>query len=257
MARVHGLRDVIAGTEQRFSFRVENKSSEPLSVSLHLNLESHVAGNPSARTDRQLSLQWRGAETEDWKDVSPGFGKFTKVVGIAPNAQREIELQVRADAKIPTGVAHLMQYATWEAANGACGATEGGEGQFVDILPVGTDPNKVNPARPSDTKTEPTQSPAATPTPTNTADAKTPDSKSTPTGSASASASPSPAGAGSGSSNAPAANGSLSTTPVSGELASTGSSSALPALGAVGAAAVVAGAGTVFAVRRRKGDASA
>ena len=39
-----------------------------------------------------------------------------------------------------------------------------------------------------------------------------------------------------------------------GSLASTGSSSALPVIGLVGGVAVVAGAGTVFMVRRRKGD---
>jgi LPXTG-motif cell wall-anchored protein len=43
-----------------------------------------------------------------------------------------------------------------------------------------------------------------------------------------------------------------STAQVDGSLASTGSSSALPMIGLVGGAAVVAGAGAVFVVRRRK-----
>ncbi|MFE6287536.1 LAETG motif-containing sortase-dependent surface protein [Streptomyces sp. NPDC057877] len=42
-----------------------------------------------------------------------------------------------------------------------------------------------------------------------------------------------------------------------GSLAETGSSSALPMIGLVGGVAVVAGAGAVFAVRRRKADADA
>ncbi|GKQ34363.1 hypothetical protein ALMP_09130 [Streptomyces sp. A012304] len=47
-----------------------------------------------------------------------------------------------------------------------------------------------------------------------------------------------------------------STTPkVTGSLAETGSSSALPMIGLVGGVAVVAGAGAVFAVRRRKAEA--
>ncbi len=41
--------------------------------------------------------------------------------------------------------------------------------------------------------------------------------------------------------------------PVTGSLAHTGSSSALPAIGLIGGAAVVAGAGAMFVVRRRKG----
>jgi LPXTG-motif cell wall-anchored protein len=45
--------------------------------------------------------------------------------------------------------------------------------------------------------------------------------------------------------------------PISGSLASTGSNSALPMIGLVGGAAVVAGAGAVFAVRRRKTGAHA
>ncbi|MGW2641356.1 LPXTG cell wall anchor domain-containing protein [Streptomyces sp. NPDC001348] len=45
--------------------------------------------------------------------------------------------------------------------------------------------------------------------------------------------------------------------PPTGSLASTGSSSALPVIGVVGGVAVVAGAGVVFAVRRRKASAGA
>ncbi|GAA3032690.1 LPXTG cell wall anchor domain-containing protein [Streptomyces glomeratus] len=45
--------------------------------------------------------------------------------------------------------------------------------------------------------------------------------------------------------------------PVTGKLASTGSSSMLPVIGLVGGVAVVAGAGVVFAVRRRKAGAQA
>ncbi|GAA3374532.1 hypothetical protein GCM10020367_38770 [Streptomyces sannanensis] len=44
---------------------------------------------------------------------------------------------------------------------------------------------------------------------------------------------------------------------VTGNLAETGSSSMLPALGLAGGIAVVAGAGVVFAMKRRKGDATA
>ncbi|NEB81662.1 hypothetical protein G3I40_41595 [Streptomyces sp. SID14478] len=51
-------------------------------------------------------------------------------------------------------------------------------------------------------------------------------------------------------SNTPAPQG--SSTPVSGALASTGSSSVLPTVGLVGGLAVVAGAGVVYSVRRRK-----
>ncbi|MEI5006703.1 LPXTG cell wall anchor domain-containing protein [Streptomyces sp. PmtA] len=53
----------------------------------------------------------------------------------------------------------------------------------------------------------------------------------------------------------PAAN--TSSQIVSGSLAETGSSSALPAIGIAGGVAVVAGAGVVFAMKRRKGDATA
>ncbi|MGW2821640.1 LPXTG cell wall anchor domain-containing protein [Streptomyces sp. NPDC001443] len=45
--------------------------------------------------------------------------------------------------------------------------------------------------------------------------------------------------------------------PATGTLASTGSSSALPTIGLVGGVAVVAGAGALFMVRRRKADAQA
>lgn len=52
--------------------------------------------------------------------------------------------------------------------------------------------------------------------------------------------------------NRPAAQGSLSTLPVTGELARTGSASGLPTVAALSGAAVAVGAGAVFVVRRRR-----
>ncbi|WP_406272244.1 LPXTG cell wall anchor domain-containing protein [Streptomyces sp. NBC_00191] len=58
--------------------------------------------------------------------------------------------------------------------------------------------------------------------------------------------------------NKPAPQGGLKELPVTGNLASTGSSSMLPTVGIAGGIAVVAGAGVVFAMkRRRSGDATA
>lgn len=58
--------------------------------------------------------------------------------------------------------------------------------------------------------------------------------------------------------NKPAPQGDLEELPVSGNLAETGSSSILPTVGIAGGIAVVAGAGVVFAMkRRRSGDATA
>ncbi|UYQ63823.1 LAETG motif-containing sortase-dependent surface protein [Streptomyces peucetius] len=45
--------------------------------------------------------------------------------------------------------------------------------------------------------------------------------------------------------------------PVTGNLAETGSDSSLPVIGAVGGVAILAGAGAVFAMKRRRGDATA
>ncbi|MEU0085538.1 LAETG motif-containing sortase-dependent surface protein [Streptomyces sp. NPDC006274] len=45
--------------------------------------------------------------------------------------------------------------------------------------------------------------------------------------------------------------------PVTGNLAETGSDSSLPVIGAIGGIAVLAGAGVVFAMKRRRGDATA
>ncbi|MFE0038035.1 LPXTG cell wall anchor domain-containing protein [Streptomyces sp. NPDC059015] len=55
----------------------------------------------------------------------------------------------------------------------------------------------------------------------------------------------------------PKPQGGLKEIPVTGSLAETGSSSVLPAIGIAGGVALVAGAGVVFAMKRRKGDAVA
>ncbi|MFF1397118.1 LAETG motif-containing sortase-dependent surface protein [Streptomyces sp. NPDC058287] len=57
--------------------------------------------------------------------------------------------------------------------------------------------------------------------------------------------------------NKPGPQGGLDELPVTGSLAETGSSSMVPTIGLIGGVAVVAGAGAVFAVRRRKAGATA
>lgn len=57
--------------------------------------------------------------------------------------------------------------------------------------------------------------------------------------------------------NKPAPTGELSTMPVTGSLANTGSSSMLPTIGLAGGIAIVAGAGVVFALKRRNSGATA
>lgn len=57
--------------------------------------------------------------------------------------------------------------------------------------------------------------------------------------------------------NKPAPQGGLSEMPIKGELAATGSSSMLPTIGIAGGVAIVAGAGVVFALKRRNSGATA
>jgi LPXTG-motif cell wall-anchored protein len=55
----------------------------------------------------------------------------------------------------------------------------------------------------------------------------------------------------------PKPQGGIKELPVTGNLAETGSDSSLPVIGAIGGIAVLAGAGVVFAMKRRRGDATA
>ncbi|MFF5441090.1 LAETG motif-containing sortase-dependent surface protein [Streptomyces achromogenes] len=165
----------------------------------------------------ELDTEYRDIKTGRWKtfhDAEPQdlYGSLA----IGPHSTVTLRLRTRVVKDAKTGAGYMLAAGDYRDRDGSCGSSKEAWYDFT-ILPAGT---------------KPTQSPSAEP------------------GGPSSSAEPSGSATPGGGTGGPAPTGGPG--PQGGHLAETGSSSALPAIGLAAGAAVVAGAGAVFVVRRRK-----
>ncbi|MFE0426017.1 LPXTG cell wall anchor domain-containing protein [Streptomyces sp. NPDC058953] len=152
-----------------------------------------------------------------WEKFDFAEGYLGDVDGLGAGEFAEVELRMKADAKAPAATGFLMTIAVIFNENGTCDFGEPLDYEF-EILPAGGKPDdKESEGKPGKGKP-------------NTSD-------------------------GSGKGTAP--QGERKELPVSGDLAATGSSDALPVIGIAGGIAIVAGAGVVFALKRRRNGATA
>ncbi|MFH9424240.1 hypothetical protein [Streptomyces sp. NPDC017529] len=166
----------------------------------------------------QLETEYRDEKTDTWKtfrDAEPEdlFGFFE--IGAHDTVTLRLRTRAVKDAKPGTGFA--LAAGDFRNRDGSCGSAKEAWSDFT-ILPRGAQPTQTPTAKPEE-----------------------------PGGSAGPGQSAAPGGGadGSGPGGGVKPQG-------GGHLAATGSSAALPAVALAGAAAVAVGAGTVFAVRRRK-----
>ncbi|MFF9024418.1 LAETG motif-containing sortase-dependent surface protein [Streptomyces eurythermus] len=165
----------------------------------------------------ELDTEYRDAKTGRWKTFHDADRRdLYGFLAIGPHSTVTLQLRTRVVKDAKTGAGYMLAAGDYRDRDGSCGSSKEAWYDFT-ILPAGA---------------KPTQSPSAEP--------------SKPSGSAEPSRSATPGGGtgGSASTGGPG--------PQGGNLAETGSSSALPAIGLAAGAAVVAGAGAVFVVRRRK-----
>ncbi|GAA2949467.1 LAETG motif-containing sortase-dependent surface protein [Streptomyces enissocaesilis] len=169
-----------------------------------------------------LKLQWSSASSTTWKPVDD-TSYIDPISPLEAGAHSDIKLRLKIDAKAPAGQGMAFASGDYSNDDESCGGTPDPATYEFEIA-AGT-PGKTPDATPA---------PSATPAPATTA---TP--SATP-----AAVIPTPQGG-------------VSHQPVSGSLANTGSSSAVPQIALVGGAAVLAGAGAMFVVRRRKAGSAA
>ncbi|MFF9670628.1 LAETG motif-containing sortase-dependent surface protein [Streptomyces eurythermus] len=165
----------------------------------------------------ELKTEYRDAKSGRWKAYDgQGPSRLFDTMTVGPHSTLTFQLRTHAVKNAKPAAGYLFATADYRNRDGSCGSSKEGWYDFT-ILPVGA---------------KPTQSPTAKP--------------GEPGGTASPGQSSAPGGGtgGSASTGGPG--------PQGGNLAETGSSSALPAIGLAAGAAVVAGAGAVFVVRRRK-----
>ncbi|CAL9312721.1 LAETG motif-containing sortase-dependent surface protein [Streptomyces sp. SudanB182_2057] len=219
---VHGVpaRLAAGGTWSPFTMTLTNTTGKALG-----EVQPFLYVASAEDVDRpywELDTEYRDARTGRWKtfhDAGPQdlYGSFA----IGAHSTVTLQLRTRVVKTAETGAGYMFAAADYRNRDGSCGSSKETWYDFT-ILPAGT---------------KPTQSPSTQPS-----------KPSEPSGSAEPSRSATPGGGtgGSATTGGPGPQG-------GGHLAETGSSSALPAIGLAAGAAVVAGAGTVFVVRRRKG----
>ncbi|MFI6289435.1 LPXTG cell wall anchor domain-containing protein [Streptomyces sp. NPDC051018] len=153
-----------------------------------------------------------------WEDLDLADGYVGSPQEIGPGEYAEAKMRLKVDRKAPAALAVLISSAVHIGAEGDCEYTEDTEFEF-EILAAGSKPGKVDDAegKPGKPGGNTSGKPAA---------------KTEPQGG-------------------------RKDMPVTGNLAATGSSDVLPTLGIAGGIAVLAGAGVVFAVKRRRSDSVA
>lgn len=218
---------IVAGSGwHEFTYRVSNVSKTTVmetDVSIWLG-----TADPKLHDTAQLAVtvEWFNPATGQWKPIEgEGAGVFDNdgfaTTGkLKPGEYADARMRIRIGEKAAPGTGYFFTIGHSFGEDGQCGSDHISQFDFTVLAPGakpgGVDDAKGKPAKPG-----------------------------TP-------GLPDPKGDGA---NKPAPQGGRVELPVSGRLAQTGSSSTLPTVAAVGGAAVAAGAGAVFLVRRRKATA--
>ncbi|MFJ4711130.1 peptidase [Streptomyces sp. NPDC088785] len=218
LAELRGLpSEIVAGSGwQGFTFRVSNYTGTAFeSFSADLYAFSYAYDTNTTETSRYLHVQWYDGTA--WQDldtrIESDHENFGEGGPLAPGDHADIRLRIKVDAKAPAGIGGSVAFATSVNTEGVCGYSVPEDQEYrFEILPAATKPGGGVP--PATAEPKPSATPSAKP------------------------------------SNTPAPQ--ASSTPLAGSLAATGSSSALPTMGVVGGVAVLAGAGVVYSVRRRR-----
>ncbi|WP_411120862.1 LAETG motif-containing sortase-dependent surface protein [Streptomyces sp. x-19] len=207
---------LVAGADwSRFSVKLRNTTDKKLDEVYPFILAVSLEDDDT-RPESQLHLEYRDPDTGKWTtfgEWSDGdyFGWFE----LDAHQTAELTLRIRADKTAKPGDGFALIAGDYFNGDGSCGSSKENWYDFA-ILPAGSKPGEVPPAKPG--------KPGNKPGPQGTA-------KPVPTGKPKEG---------------------LDKLPVTGNLAETGASSALPTIGLVGGVAMAVGAGAIFVVRRRK-----
>ncbi|WP_093800508.1 LPXTG cell wall anchor domain-containing protein [Streptomyces sp. Wb2n-11] len=214
--------EVVAGEWVNFRLRLTNGTEKTMDE-VYPYASVHATDRSGLKDiDDLLKLQWSSASSTTWKTVDDTY-YIDPVSPLEAGAHSDIKLRLKVDAKAPAGQGVAFAAGDYYNDDESCGGTPDlatYEFEIAAAAAAGT------PGNTPDATPTPSATPAATPTATPTAVAPTPQ-------------------------------GGVSDQPVNGSLANTGSSSAVPQVALVGGAALLAGAGAVFAARRRRGGSAA
>ncbi|MFE1770909.1 hypothetical protein [Streptomyces sp. NPDC059008] len=229
---------IVAGSGwHEFAYRVTNVSKITVmetDISLSLGTADPKIDDVS---ELAVTVQWYNPATGKWKPIEGEGAKFqddddfTTVKRLQPGEHADARMRIKIGKKAKAGSGYFFTIGHSYGEDGKCGFDKISQFDFK-VLPAGSKPGKV-----ADAKGKPGK-------PAKPGKQGVTGSQGTPGGTSTAG-------------NKPAAYGTHDAAPATGKLATTGSPSALPTVAALGGAAVVAGAGAVLVVRRRKAGSGA
>ncbi|WP_338671517.1 hypothetical protein V1460_00820 [Streptomyces sp. SCSIO 30461] len=213
--------EIVAGTTVDFSFTVTNGTDRTLDV----DPLAVVVLNPVKNMDF-LKVEWSNGS--DWQELDAGRNNYVATVdAMKPGDRSAVKMRLTLDEAAPSAKGFALFAGDASSAYNPC--IHGPMKRYdYEVLPAGSEPGEIDDAKPG-----------------------TVDDKDRPT------PKPSPSVQGGTSTESVGTSGTPETTTANGSaLARTGSPSVLPRLALVSGAAVALGAGSVFAIRRRKADNS-
>ncbi|PGH48629.1 LPXTG cell wall anchor domain-containing protein [Streptomyces sp. Ru87] len=209
---------VAGGAWSSFSVHLKNTTDETLDEVFPILYA--VPMENIDRPDEVLEIQYQDPGTGEWTSFNEWTnGAYFGYFTLEAQQTAELSLRIRADKDAEKGDGFALVAGDYYKADGSCGWSEEAWYDFT-ILAAGSKPGEVPPAKPGKPGTGD--------------QGGKPDERPGRT----------------------KPQGGLEELPVKGNLAQTGSSSMLPAIAVIGGVAMVAGAGAIFVVRRRRaGDA--
>ncbi|MFC8880664.1 peptidase [Streptomyces cinereoruber] len=214
-----GPKKVTAGTSALFSLRVSNTSEKTFD---EVEAYAFAAALPDSIEEddffeEYITVEWSSAAHPKWTEVTEE-NDAVRIGSLVKGGHADVKLRLTLDSRTPAGPGVVFAVGAYENNDGSCGFGE--EFATADFEILAAKGDKPTPAPSPSTTT-----PAPAPTAGNTGTTQQGGSSGTPV--------------------------------TGGTLAATGSNDVLPQLGLAAGAAVVLGAGAVFAVRRRKAGAQA
>ncbi|MFE6223940.1 hypothetical protein [Streptomyces sp. NPDC057854] len=229
-----GPKTIVVGSSADFTLTVKNIAEHDLdAVRFHVFAAhvpeswSDIIGAEDPDFAQYIDVDWKSAANPVWTDLdmeseSIDLGK------IAEGGRTDVTLRLTVADDAPAGEGIAFTAGEYENEDGSCGVGQGFAKVDFDVVEQDAGEPTEEPA--DEPTEEPTEEPTSEPSP----------SASTPAPAATTANTTQQGG----SSNTPVATG--------GQLAATGANDTLPRLGAAAGAALVLGAGAVFAARRRK-----
>ncbi|MFJ4837095.1 LAETG motif-containing sortase-dependent surface protein [Streptomyces sp. NPDC088746] len=142
---------VVAGTKVNFKLRVTNGTDKTMDEVFPFVYAHATDRSGLNNLDHLVHLQWSTASSSTWKNVD-NENYIEKISPLKAGAHADIKLRLTVDASAPAGNGVTFVAGDYWNDNGTCGGSPDLEGYEFMIAAAGSNPGKVDDAKPSTNK---------------------------------------------------------------------------------------------------------